>query len=132
MLILQNSLQLASTGCQDSPIKSTCQKLCSVPTNKSQKITWNFTISFDCKRTIATEHNLQKQHIKHIKQGWIQRFLKGGVLYVSQHGWPAKKILGFRCSEKAEVTLETISFWQNISISIFKIFSIFIEFFKIY
>ena len=30
------------------------------------------------------------------------------------------KILGFRWSKKAKITLETISFWQNISISIFK------------
>ena len=43
-----------------------------------------------------------------------------GVLYVGHHGWPAKKILGFRWSKKTEITLETISFWQNISISIFK------------
>ena len=34
---------------------------------KSRKITRNFTISFHCKRTIATELNLQKQHIKHAK-----------------------------------------------------------------
>ena len=44
--------------------------------------------------------------------------------------------LGFRWSKKAEITLETISFWQNISISIFK-FSPFLliksyQFFKIY
>ena len=53
-------------------------------------------------------------------QGRIQRFLKDGALYVGHHGWPAKKILGFRWSEKVEITLETISFWQNISISSFK------------
>ena len=35
--------------------------------NKSRKMTWNFTISFHCKRTIATELKLQKQHIKHTK-----------------------------------------------------------------
>ena len=70
-----------------------------------------------------------------LKQGRIQRFLKGGALYVGHCGWPAKKILSFRWSKKAEVTLETISFWQNISISIFK-FSPFLsiksyQFFKI-
>ena len=53
-------------------------------------------------------------------QGRIQIFLKGRALYVGHDGWPAKKVLGFRWSKKAEVTLETISFWQNISISIFK------------
>ena len=55
---------------------------------------------------------------------------------VCHHGWPAKKTLGFRWSKKAEITLETTSFWQNISISIFK-FSPFLsiksyQFFKIY
>ena len=69
-------------------------------------------------------------------QGRIQRFWKGGAHYVGHHGWPAKKILGFRWPKKAEITLETISFWQNISISIFK-FSPFLsiksyQFFKIY
>ena len=69
-------------------------------------------------------------------QGQIQRFWKGWALYVGHHGWPAKNILGFRWSKKAEITLETISFWQNISISIFK-FSPFLsiksyQFFKIY
>ena len=68
-------------------------------------------------------------------QGWIQRFLKGWAPYVGHRGWPAKKILGFGWSKKAEVTLETISFWQNIFISIFK-FSPFLsiksfQFFKI-
>ena len=46
--------------------------------------------------------------------------LKRGALYVGHNGWPAKKILEFRWSKKAEVTLETISFWQDISISVFK------------
>ena len=31
-----------------------------------------------------------------------------------------KKILGFRWSKKVKITLETISFWWNVSISIFK------------
>ena len=47
-----------------------------------------------------------------------------------------RKKLGFRWSKKTEITLETISFWQNISISIL-IFSSFLsiksyQFFKIY
>ena len=45
---------------------------------------------------------------------------KREALYVGHHGWPGKKILSLRWSKKAEVTLETISFWKNISISIFK------------
>ena len=49
-------------------------------------------------------------------------------------GW--RKKLGFRWSKKTEITLETISFWQNISVSIL-IFSSFLsiksyQFFKIY
>ena len=69
------------------------------------------------------------------KQGWINRFLKGEALYVGNHGWPEKKTLVFKWFKKAEVTLETISFWQNISISIF-LFSPFLsiksyQFFKI-
>ena len=52
--------------------------------------------------------------------GRIQRFWKGAVLYVGHHGWPTKKILGFRWSKKAKITLESIRFWQNISINNFK------------
>ena len=59
--------------------------------------------------------------------GGSRDFEKGVALYVGPHGWPTKKILGFRWSKKARITLESISFWQNISISIFnQIFSIFI------
>ena len=50
------------------------------------------------------------------EQGWIQIFRKG----VGHHGLPMKKILDFRWSKKAKITLEVISFWQNISISIFQ------------
>ena len=52
-------------------------------------------------------------------QGRIQRFWKGVALYVGHHSWPPKKILGFRWSKKAKITLET-SFGQNISTWIFK------------
>ena len=69
-------------------------------------------------------------------QSKLRAFLKRGALFVGHHGWPAKKNLGFRWSKKAEITLETISFGQNISISIFR-FSPFLliqsyKFFKIY
>ena len=51
----------------------------------------------------------------------IQRFRKGAVLCVEHHGWPiSRKTLGFRWSKKAKITLKTISYWQNISINIFK------------
>ena len=58
-------------------------------------------------------------------QGRVQRFSKDVTPYVGLHGWPTKKILGFRWPKNAKITLETISFWQNISISIFK-FSLFL------
>ena len=69
-------------------------------------------------------------------QGRIRKFSKWGALYVGHHDWPAKKILGFRWSKKAKITLKTTSFWQNIFISIFK-FSPFLstksyQIFKIY
>ena len=63
--------------------------------------------------------------------------LKRGALYVGHHDWSTKKILVFKWSIKAKIMLETISFWRNISISIFK-FSPFsytmksYKFFKIY
>ena len=63
--------------------------------------------------------------LEHTLQGRIQRFWKTGALYVGHHGWLAKKMLGFRWSKKAKITLETLRFWRNISISIFK-FSLFL------
>ena len=60
---------------------------------------------------------------------------RGGAL--CQPPWlVGEKNLGFRWSKKAETTLETISFWQNTCISIFKFcpFSLikYYQFFKIY
>ena len=52
---------------------------------------------------------------------------RGGCRDFEQEGrsmsvpWLAgEKLLGFRWSKKVKITLETISFWQNISINIFK------------
>ena len=46
----------------------------------------------------------------------MQRFSKGGAL--CRPPWLAgEKNFRFRCSKKAEITLETTSFWQNISIA---------------
>ena len=52
-------------------------------------------------------------------QGQIQRSGKEGALYVDHHGWPTKKISGFRWAKKAKTTLETITSWRNISIIFF-------------
>ena len=46
---------------------------------------------------------------------------EGGALYVGHHGCTEKKMLGFRWSKKAKKTLKTISFLQNIYISIYKL-----------
>ena len=54
-------------------------------------------------------------------QGRIQRFWIRGPLYVGHHICPTKKISGFRWSKNAKITLETISFCQNIFFSIFKV-----------
>ena len=43
------------------------------------------------------------------------------ALYVGHHGWPTKKILGFRWSKKAKITLETKSFGE-IFLSVFSNF----------
>ena len=64
-----------------------------------------------------------KIHIRNLKnfRDGSRDFENGGrVLYIGHHGFPKKRILGFRPSKKAKTTSGTISFWQNISISIFK------------
>ena len=48
--------------------------------------------------------------------------LKKLELYIGYHGGPKKKILGFRWSKKTKITLQIISFWRNISFSIFKFY----------
>ena len=75
-------------------------------------------------KTFSSEHNTRykKERPSEDRQGLIQTFWEVAALYVSHHGWATKKILGFRWSKKANITLETLSFWQNISISIFSIF----------
>ena len=52
---------------------------------------------------------------------WSVTNLQGGSRDFEK-GWRSlsAKMLGFRWSKKAKMTLETIGFWQNISISIFK------------
>ena len=72
-------------------------------------------------------------------QGWIHRLWKVGALYVGHHDWPTKKILGFRWSKKAKITLETNVFGETFP-SVFSNFLLFNEslrmksyqFFKIY
>ena len=58
--------------------------------------------------------------IYRINSGVDLEILRGGGTLCDHHGWPTKKTLGLRWSKKAKTTLETISFWQNISIGIFK------------
>ena len=64
-------------------------------------------------------------------RGGSRDFEKAMALYFEPNGCPTKKTLGFRWSKKAKITLETISFWRNISISIFK-FSSFLYTMKAY
>ena len=75
-------------------------------------------------------YSLKLSHLKKSGNKFISypgadsEILKGGrrwgALYVGHHGWPTKKILGFRWFKKAKITLETIVFWRNIYNSIFK------------
>ena len=56
--------------------------------------------------------------INSINRGGCRNFEKR-VLYVSQHGWPREKILGFRWSKKAKITLNlflTKYFFQHFQI----------------
>ena len=53
-------------------------------------------------------------------RGQSRDFKKSEMLYIGYYGWSMKKILGFRWSKETKITLETISFWQDISISICK------------
>ena len=60
----------------------------------------------------------------YIKPWYIgYRDFKKGALYVSHHGCPTNKILGFRWSKKAKITLKPKSFWRSISASIFEFFA---------
>ena len=67
-----------------------------------------------------TKANYKRCSSGFLQQSRIQRFWKGRALYVGSHGWPTKKVLRFRWSKTTTITLETISFWRNISIIIFK------------
>ena len=58
-------------------------------------------------------------------RGGSRDFEKGGHSMSAAIVVWRSKFLGFRWSKKAKITLETISFWPNISFSIFKMFSIF-------
>ena len=59
------------------------------------------------------------------KQGRIQRFWKGVALYIDNHGWPSKKILGFRWSKKAKNNVRNCTFLAKY-FQHFQIFSVFI------
>ena len=75
---------------------------------------------FEKHKTCSISFWISKKRMK-----WYQLQMQGfwkGALYVGHHGWPKKKILGFRWFKKAEITLETIIFWQNIFLSVFSIF----------
>ena len=47
------------------------------------------------------------------RSGADPEILKRRALYVDHHGWPTKKILGFRWSKKAKITLETKAFGET-------------------
>ena len=53
-----------------------------------------------------------------ISIGADPKILKKGR--VCHHDWTTQKILGFRWFKKTKITLETVSFWRNTSLSIFR------------
>ena len=57
---------------------------------------------------------------RHLTELDPEILISEGRSNVGYHAWPTKKILDFRWSEKAKITLETISFWRIISTSILK------------
>ena len=57
--------------------------------------------------------------------GVDSEILKRGALYVGHHGWLTKKILGFRWSKKAKITLETKAFGETF----LSVFSNFLHFY---
>ena len=69
----------------------------------------------------SCDQNIYIVIVTRLFQGRIHRFWKGGTLC-----WPPwlaeEENLVFRWSKKAKLTLESVSFGQNISISIFNFF----------
>ena len=92
-----------------STLLKNCEK-CSI----SGKISKDFPL----KRTLRIKQSYVQLFVS-IKHGYLhityrgrsRDFEKGeGALYVGRHGWPTKKILGFRWSKKAKTKLEIKSF----------------------
>ena len=73
----------------------------------------------------TTQYCMQKAKFFWDSQGRIQRFLKGKTLYIGHNGWSEKKILYFRWSKEAEITLETIKVFGKIFLSVFSNFLLF-------
>ena len=66
------------------------------------------------------------QNFVTLTRGRSRYFEKGGgSLYVGHHGWPTKKLLGFRWSKKVKITLETKAFGETL----LSVFSIFLHFY---
>ena len=65
--------------------------------------------------TISFKFYIRIFYGEYVFQGQIHRFCKEGELYVGHNIWPTKKILSFRWSKKAKITLETINSWRSIS-----------------
>ena len=85
--------------------------------NRRQKIMKHFKILLQVSFTTGKVVN-DICHRKHCIDG-SRDFKKRDAL--CHHGWPIKKILGFRWFKKAKITIETICFWRNISIRSFRL-----------
>ena len=94
----------------------------------SNWVTDSFFLDLSLRKKVSTEEFslvTSWEEMFPLPNNWIRGgsiyFLKDGTLYVGHHGCPTNKILAFRCSKKTKLTLKTIRFWRNISISIFKL-----------
>ena len=80
-------------------------------------------------QSVATLRNsMEKIEKQVLHKGGPRNFKKGkggGALYVSHHGWPTKKISGFRWSKKAKIMLETKAFGETF----LSVFSNFLRFY---
>ena len=71
---------------------------------------------------------MQKHRLSSVTLGlFFSQGLQSLIVDVGHHGCPTKKILDFKWSKKAEITLETISFLVKYFYQYFQIFSVFIN-----
>ena len=120
-VIFLRSLQPLMTTClQNSKIKL---KPNPRPNRNKKKKSWHYK---GCCKLLKTKWKTYRNYLKrYTLPGADAEILKRGVLYVGHHGWPTKKILGFKWSKKAKIMLETKAFGETF----LSVFSNFLHFY---